>query len=208
MNEIQTSRSTYQQGRLNLTRFFAVLILILLAVTGSRWETREPVVSAVLFLLGCVLAGIASLGRLWCSLYIAGHKTRNLVTEGPYSLCRHPLYFFSFVGAVGVGLVSETLTLSAVIFAAFALYYPFVIRFEENKMLALHGTMYEEYCRKTPRFWPRWSLLREPEDYSVYPRTFRKHLLSALGFIWLIGVLELIEKVRDVGMIPVLLKLF
>ena len=34
-------------------------------------------VSAVLFLFGCFLAAIASLGRLWCSLYIAGIKQKN-----------------------------------------------------------------------------------------------------------------------------------
>jgi len=152
--------------------------------------------------------GIASLGRLWCSLYIAGHKTRHLVTEGPYSLCRHPLYFFSFLGAVGVGLASETFTIPAIILAAFALYYPFVIRFEENKMRARHGQAYDEYCQNTPRFWPRWSRLSEPEEYSVYPKTFRKHLFSALLFVWMIGILELIEMFRELGMLPVFIALY
>jgi protein-S-isoprenylcysteine O-methyltransferase Ste14 len=208
MEKRKTGNSTYQQVRLNLSRLFVVLLIVLVAITGSQWETRAPLVSAILFLAGCLLAGIASLGRLWCSLYIAGHKTRHLVTEGPYSLCRHPLYFFSFLGGIGVGLASETLTVPVLILAAFAIYYPYVIRFEENKMTAQHGEIYGAYCRQTPRFWPRWFLLIEPEEYSVYPKTFRKHLFSALGFIWMIGVFELIEMFRELGMLPTFVVLF
>lgn len=200
--------STYQQGRLNLSRLFTVAVLVLVGFTDSHWEDHMPMVSGILFLAGCLLVGIASLGRLWCSLYIAGHKTRHLVTEGPYSICRNPLYFFSFVGGVGVGLASETLTIPFVITAAFALYYPYVIRFEEARMHALFGELYEAYCRKTPCFWPRWSLLTEPEVYPVYPRTFRKHLISALGFIYLIGFFELIEMFKELGMLPAFAVLF
>ncbi len=208
MRKDKKGSSTYQQIRLNLTRLFVILVIVLVAITGSQWETRAPLVSAILFFGGCILAGIASLGRLWCSLYIAGHKTRHLVTEGPYSLCRHPLYFFSFLGGIGVGLASETLTIPAFILAAFAVYYPYVIRFEENRMRTLHGGIYEDYCWKTPCFWPRWSRPAEPEEYTVYPKTFRKHLFNALGFIWMIGVFELIEMFRELGMLPTFVSLF
>src|SRR5262245_36841884 len=33
--------------------------------------------------------------RFWATLYIGGRKERELVTDGPYSLCRHPLYLGS-----------------------------------------------------------------------------------------------------------------
>lgn len=200
--------SKYQQGRLDLSRLFVGLLVLLIAFTGSRWETRSPMVSAVLFTLGCFLAGIATLGRLWCSLYIAGRKTRQLVTEGPYSICRHPLYFFSFLGAAGVGLTSETLSIPLLIGAGFACYYPYVIRYEERKMHAEHGAAYMEYCRQTPQFWPKWSLLKEPEEYAVYPRIYRLHLFSALGFIWVIGILELIEIFKELGAIRTFASLY
>jgi hypothetical protein len=35
------------------------------------------------------IAAVASLGRMWCSLYIAGSKDKELITNGPYSLCRN-----------------------------------------------------------------------------------------------------------------------
>ena len=50
----------------------------------------------------------------WSSLYIAGRKGRELVTVGPYSTCRNPLYFFSIVGAAGMGAQSGSLTLGLI----------------------------------------------------------------------------------------------
>ena len=80
-----------------------------ITVSSSAWEIKAPFFNTILFFIGIILVGIASLGRLWCSLYIAGYKTDNLVTEGPYSMCGNPLYFFSFIGALGIGFASETL---------------------------------------------------------------------------------------------------
>jgi len=187
----------YQQIRIHLTRVFVAAVLVLLLISGSKWETTAPMVSTILFLFGCFLAAIASLGRLWCSLYIAGHKTKDLVTVGPYSICRNPLYFFSMLGGLGVGMATETLTIPALILTAFAVYYPFVIRFEENKLVTVHGEEWKGYFQTVPRFWPKWSLLNEPQDYVVAPKTFRKHIFSALWFIWIIGILELIEELHE-----------
>ena len=185
-----------QRVRLYATRVFVAVLLILLFIGGSRWEDTFPMVSSVLFWAGCVLVGIASLGRLWCSLYIAGYKEKQLITAGPYSICRNPLYFFSMIGGVGVGLASETLTIPAVIAAAFALYYPAIVHYEEGNLRRLHGELYDAYVRRTPQFWPKWSLLTEPDQCVVNPKIFRKHIFSALWFIWAIGILELIEELH------------
>jgi protein-S-isoprenylcysteine O-methyltransferase Ste14 len=76
----------------------------------------------ILSSIGLALAGIASLGRLWCSLYIAGYKTEELITEGPYSIYRNFLYFFSFLGAIGVGFASESLLIPLIIPILFTSY--------------------------------------------------------------------------------------
>ena len=95
--------------RIQLTQIFVIILMGTITVSSSAWEIKTPFFSTILFFIGIILVGIASFGRLWCSLYIAGYKTDNLVTEGPYSMCRNPLYFFSFIGALGVGFASETL---------------------------------------------------------------------------------------------------
>ncbi len=193
--------AAYQQIRIYLTRIIVGLIGVVLFVAGGKLETESPILCSGLFLAGCTLAAVASLGRLWCSLYIAGYKTQTLVMTGPYSICRNPLYFFSLLGALGVGLATETMTVPVIIIIAFLLYYPYVIRFEEDKLRAIHGDSFEAYCRKTPRFWPRWSLLTEPEEYTVNPRIFKRHIFSALWFVWLIGILEFIEALREANVL-------
>ena len=52
-------------------------------------------------LFGVALLAVAAMGRIWCLIYIAGRKNKELCQLGPYSLCRNPLYLFSFVGVIG-----------------------------------------------------------------------------------------------------------
>jgi hypothetical protein len=165
-------------------------------------------VSGALFTVGALMVGVGSVGRLWCNLYLAGHRNKDLVTAGPYSMCRNPLYFFSLIGAVGVGFATETLIVPAVILAAFALYYPMVIRDEQSVLRAAHGEAFEAYVRSTPAFIPRPWLLREPEEWAVDPVRFRKKVLDAIWFVWLLGALEGIEALHEAGVIPVFLRLW
>ena len=194
------------RNRILATRVLALLPIAMLSVSGSRWE--QTLVAPLLFLVGLILIGIGSIGRLWCSLYIAGYKEETLITVGPYSVSRNPLYFFSLIGALGVGFATETFAFAAVFAALFALFYPSLIRAEEERLTALHGAAFDDYRSRVPRFWPRWSLLAEPEDYSVRPLRYRKHLVDALWFVWLAGVVELIEALHELALIPMYWRLY
>lgn len=194
--------------RIRISQIFAGLLVVLICVSSSLWEDGAPFVATVLFLLGAILVGIASLGRLWCSVYIAGYKTDHLVTQGPYSMCRNPLYFFSLLGALGVGLASETLLIPLVILISFVGYYPLVIKSEEAELIELHSSEFEIYLKEVPRFFPKISLLKEPEEYIVNPRVFKRHMFDALWFIWFIGILEVIEELHKLEVIPTIFKIY
>jgi protein-S-isoprenylcysteine O-methyltransferase Ste14 len=182
-------------------------LFLLLLFSENYWEQKR-FVPDIFFIFGIILVGIATVGRLWCLLYISGYKTNTLIKWGPYSLCRNPLYFFSFFGGVGVGLASEALMLPGVILIGFALYYPFVIKAEERKLREVHKTEFDDYVGSTPRFFPSFVLLREPQEYTVKPQEFRKGLFDALWFVWLVGILELIEAFHEFGILPVFLRLY
>jgi protein-S-isoprenylcysteine O-methyltransferase Ste14 len=179
-----------------------VAIIGMILVSRSHWRTETPLVGAVLFCLGAVLVGVASLGRMWCSVYIAGYKTSKLITEGPYSMTRNPLYFFSFLGATGIGLVTETILFTVVMLVTFAIYYPLVIRSEEKRLLAIHHDEFLAYVEKTPRFFPKFSALKEPQTYEVKPVVYRKNFLDAVWFIWILGALEIINGLHASGILP------
>ena len=65
--------------------------------------------------IGIILIIACVLGRCWAILYIGGNKNRRLVTAGPYSLCRNPLYLFSIMGVVGFGFVLQSLVYAVVL---------------------------------------------------------------------------------------------
>ncbi len=194
--------------RILLTRVFAIVVFVGVALSASKWEQRDPMVSAILFCFAMLLVAIASLGRLWCSLYIAGYKDKVLVTEGPYSLTRNPLYFFSFIGAIGVGLGTETLTLPIFLAVCFLLYYPAVINKEETKLAKLHPNEFSAYASAVPRFFPKNFRMSEPATYVVSPGVYRRHIISALWFIWGIGILEVLEELHELHLMPVLFTMY
>jgi len=194
--------------RIHATQAFTVLLFLILLFTSSAWEEKSPVVTIILFFLGAVLVGIASMGRLWCSIYIAGYKTDRLIKEGPYSICRNPLYFFSFIGALGVGMATESFLIPFLIMITFTIYYPMVIKSEEAEMLKKHGKEYEAYLGLVPSFFPHISKLKEPDSYITKPIIFRKHIFSALWFVWLLGILELIEGFHELHVLPVIFRIY
>lgn len=198
LNGLQISRT---RTRLVLSRLFGLSILVLLALGSSYWSS-SPLFDQMLFVVGVLLAVVGFCGRLWCHSYIAGRKKKVLVTDGPYSLCRHPLYFFSFVGGTGLGFCTETIT-AAVLFAlAFAAYYPQAIRGEET-FLSDNFAGYEEYRKRVPLFFPRWSNFVEG-DGMVSVCAFRREIVATGGFLLLIGVFEMVEALHHNDILPTL----
>lgn len=149
-----------EKYRIVLSRIAAAAALFFLCGTQSRWETENELITLFLFLIGMIFVAVASLGRMWCSLYIAGYKDEKLITKGPYSVCRNPLYFFSMIGMVGIGCATETFTFPAIFIVLFSAYYPFVIRSEEKRLKKYFGVRFEEYMKKVPSFFQAFRILK------------------------------------------------
>lgn len=158
---------------------------------------------------GYVLIVVAIGIRLWCTLYIGSRKNRRLVTAGPYSLARNPLYVGSVIGAVGVGLQTGTLTLAVVFGGLVALVFAVVVRREEAHLAGLFGAEYDAYRARTPRFWPRPSLYRDDgatQEFEIAAlwRTAR----DATPFLAAILLTEAAEALHMMGWLPDLLTLY
>jgi len=140
-------------------------------------------------------------------MYISGYKDRDLVTEGAYSIVRNPLYVFSFIGAAGVGCATGSLLLIGLLILGFFIYYPLTMTDEEQRLAAKYGQEYADYARRTPRFFPDFSRFHESETYTVHSRTYRYAFLDAVWFIWIYALIQLIEKLHEVGILPTLFKI-
>jgi protein-S-isoprenylcysteine O-methyltransferase Ste14 len=191
--------------RVVVSRIFAVVVLPVLLFTGHSFS-QFSVVDIALEVSGLFLLSVCSLGRLWALMYISGKKGRELVTDGPYSMVRHPLYVFSLIGAVGIGLASENLLVLALIVIFYLSYYPFTILAEERKLTNKFGEVYLEYAKRTPRFLPKFSLHKEPETYQVKAAGFVHNFVDGMWFIWIFMLMHAIEMLQNSGFLPVLLR--
>jgi protein-S-isoprenylcysteine O-methyltransferase Ste14 len=199
---VQHPAQYFATHRLLVSRVFAVAFFLVVLAAESMHEGN--LLSTILFLVGLVLVGAATVGRLWCSLYISGHKNAELITTGPYSLSRNPLYFFSLLGFAGIGFASETLSLGLALAAAMLIGYPAVIRQEEAVLRERFGAEFEAYCTRVPRFLPKLSGYVEPETYTVNPRLFRRTMFDVVWFVWFVGIHagELVEDQPELGQDP------
>lgn len=199
-------KTFFERLRISFTWFY-ILCIGVLAVFGQS-SYQMTIVGRILFFVGGSLAAVGAFGRLWCSLYISGYKNNTLICEGPYSLCRNPLYFFSFIGVLGVGLSMGNLTVPALVVVGFSLYYPLVVTGEEARLALIHGERFQSYRQNTPAFIPRCSAFREPAEYVVQPKIFRKDIGDAIWFLWAVCLFQLIAALRSLDVIPTLFKLF
>ena len=181
--------------------------LILVAVTNSIWRIdwrpmhRAIQGSGLLLILFCIL------GRTWSILYIGGHKKRELITKGPYSVVRNPLYVFTLFGAAGIGALFGSLALAALT-ACFAWgVFVLVTRQEEHFLRAAFPTEYPAYAERVPRLLPRLSLWEDADQLIVIPRLVRRTFLDASLFLLAVPLVALKALLRDLGWLPTLLLL-
>jgi len=189
------------------THSAAFVFMFFLLVSTSRWGGHSVLLDAW-YPLGILLVGLATAARLWTSVYHAGYKVHTLLTVGPYSLCRNPMYFCNCVGAVGAGLTTGMFSLTALILAELALYYPFVIRREERKLRREHGESFEAYRRRTPAFLPAWRLLVEPEEYTTNIRFFRTKMGDSMVPFFAVAAIYVIQSLHAHDLLPSLFQLY
>jgi hypothetical protein len=124
------------------------------------------------------------------------------MTVGPYSLCRNPLYLFSFMGGLGAMLVTQTLLFPVIFVLLFLAYYQPVMRSEEQTLWRMHGESFEKFRREVPLFWPRTLSFTESDQYPISARHFRRFLLEVFWFIVFAAVLQLLQHLHRVGSLP------
>jgi protein-S-isoprenylcysteine O-methyltransferase Ste14 len=184
------------------TAFLAALLLFV----SSAWtsEVWHDFIEA----FGLAFIGIAIIGRLWCTLYIGGRKAGEIVSSGPYSVSRNPLYLFSTIGAMGVGAQSASL-LVTLLFGVLCLSAFYAVARREEAFLAAHfGETYTNYFSRVPRFFPKYSQFRDEASLTVIPARLYSTLMDGLVFFSGIPAFEVIEYLQDSGILPVVLRLY
>ncbi len=194
-----------QRRRKQALRVLAGVCVVLLLVVESSWRASAPGFLEVLRFLGLSLILLCIFGRTWCTLYIGGHKKRELITAGPYSLVRNPLYFFTFVGTAGLGLLAGSLVLACAFFLLSVAVFTPVVRAEETFLAQAFGDEFRRYAARTPRFWPRLSHWNDAEELRVRPTLVVRTFADASLFLLAVPLLWLRELAHASGWLPTLL---
>jgi protein-S-isoprenylcysteine O-methyltransferase Ste14 len=127
-----------------------LLVLLLLA---------QPTV--ISFVAGFCFVLVGEFFRLWGVSY-AGSETRTtgpvgasiLITSGPFSYIRNPLYLGNLLMYTGFGVMANLPALALAGFLYFFLQYTLIVSLEEEQLAKKFLDEYARYYKSVPRFIP------------------------------------------------------
>jgi protein-S-isoprenylcysteine O-methyltransferase Ste14 len=134
--------------------------------------------------------------RWWATLYVGGRKSTELVTIGPYSICRNPVYVGTFLLTLSVGVFSQSAAFVAAVAVAACAYLFLTLPVEEDGLRRRHGEEFQAYCRQVPSFFPRFSQYHSPETISLHISGLWVELIRTCRWVWIPILCNLVTHLR------------
>ena len=135
-----------------------------------------------------VLAWVLFVGggtfRWWATCYIGGRKQNVLVADGPYSICRNPLYVGTLLITASIPVFLHSLFFGMGLVLASVIYLRITVPYEERILGEMFGSEYTEYCERVPRFFPDWRQWRSPSLIEVSVHGMLAEYKRMLRWIW------------------------
>jgi protein-S-isoprenylcysteine O-methyltransferase Ste14 len=172
----------------------AILILIFTKPTFTSFYER-----LILFTVGGMILVTGEAIRIWAVGY-SGSTTRSknliadkLVTEGPYSIIRNPLYAGNFLITLGFALIANALIIVPIVIVYFIVeYYP-IIRREEYFLSEKFGDAYTQYLKTVPCFFPKNFHIKKATYNSS---ALKGELWTIAGIVFMFAVMILVDLLR------------
>lgn len=111
---------------------------------------------ALFMALACLILSIICwryMGSSW-RMAVDPSRENTLMQDGPFALARHPIYSLSLLLMVASAIILPT----ALMLVVASLHFLLILlkaRSEESFLRVRYGVLYDEYCRRTGRFFPR-----------------------------------------------------
>lgn len=118
------------------------------------------IIAGILFLFAGTLLHIwtGTLLGLWGLMGLPEISPKikgSLVTEGPFSVVRHPTYLAHTLMFLGVFLLSGVIAVAVITFVDFLLITIVIIPLEDRELLSRFGDEYKRYMERVAGFIPR-----------------------------------------------------
>jgi protein-S-isoprenylcysteine O-methyltransferase Ste14 len=143
--------------------FWTVLMPYWLLPRGTRADLRGMgaagwllIMAGAALYLTCAFWGFALRGQ---GTPLPMDPPKKLVVEGPYQVVRNPMYWGVAAVMLGEAAVFHSIALAELAAAFFVGVNLFVLLYEEPALRRKFGAEYEEYCRRVPRWLPRFKRL-------------------------------------------------
>ena len=135
--------------------------------------------------------------RIWAVGYAGGTTratalgaARDLVTTGPYSYVRNPLYLGNLLLSLGITIFSHVPWLIPVLIIGYFIQYKPIIVVEEKYLFETCGQVYEEYHREVSRFIPNFHSYTNPSSHDFsWSRAFKSEKRTLTAIICVIGLI-------------------
>lgn len=131
-----------------------IALVLLLVRWGMLRHPILPVAGPFLVLAGEGLRWWA-VGQIGVISRTRSTRLGPLITTGPFTLCRNPLYVGNLLIWAGFTVWSGLLWMLPITLGIFIVYYRSIIEWEEALLTERFGQAYTEYVSVTPRWWPR-----------------------------------------------------
>lgn len=186
-----------------------IMLIVWIIFSGSKLQAYQ----AFFNIIGLMLLFCGILGRIYATLYIGGMKNKggdgkSFISDGVYSICRNPLYLFSFIALLGLLCLKGQITLIVVVGGLFLLIYRFTILSEERFLSHKFGESYQAFLKNTPRFFPRFKNFTYKERVEFQPFFLHKEIKRSI--VWIIAglIIHLLSYLQEIKLIPILVNVY
>ena len=208
------STSSYRFNPWRFVVFKALPVWLLTAVLGLITVpglTEDHAVRESLEAAGIMVLMAMVVGRFWTILAMETAEDGQLSMQGPFRYLAHPMEFFFALGMLGIGFMYESILLGVVMFLvclAASIYWanardemPGPVQYQGNGEA---GGMRQQYRQLVPAFIPSVKPAIVPyygDRLNYSQHTLLRSAWDIIVFIGCIPVIELVEWLRESGMV-------
>lgn len=175
MKEFFQDKVKYLKEPYRLRVHVGYLLIIIFTVTA------QP--DRLFFWLGTIGVTSGILIRAWASGIVK--KDEELATDGPYSLCRNPLYVGNILIGYSFTCFNGQLWSVAVLTIYLLIFYPMTISREEKKLNEFFGEQFTKYKHEVPLLLPRLTPYSSLKGWSLQQYFFENKDIVNEGLVML-----------------------